>query len=436
MGMKITVIGSGYVGLIAALGFGIKNNKVICVDKDKEKIKSLKKGIPIIYEKGLDKYLKKCIEEKKITFSTDIKKGIRESNIIFIAVGTPALNNGDVDMTQVKEVINDISKYINEYKVIVNKSTVAIGTQKYIKRMLNDKGISNEYFDIVSNPEFLREGKAFDDFFNTDRIVIGYDSEIAKEIMGKLYKNFNKKIVYTNPETAELIKYASNGFLATKISFINEIANLCDEIGGNVEDISYVLGLDKRISPLFLNAGIGFGGSCFPKDTQALVKIGKKYGVAFNVIKSTIDVNNKQRIIPIKKLLNHYKDISGKIISVLGLTFKPGTDDIREAPAIYIINELIKNEAIVKCYDPNVSRKIKEIYPQIEYCNTPYDTFIDSSCAIFCTEWDEFSKLDLFKLKDKMKEPLIIDGRNIFDYKDVKKAKINYFAIGRGYIYK
>ncbi|MTI70794.1 MAG: UDP-glucose/GDP-mannose dehydrogenase family protein [Firmicutes bacterium] len=434
MGMKVTVIGSGYVGLIAALGFGIKNNKVICVDKNKEKIKNLKKGIPIIYEKELDNYLKKCIEDKKITFSTDIKKGIRESNIIFIAVGTPPLNNGEVDMTQVKEVIRDISKYINEYKVVVNKSTVPIGTQKYMKRMLNNEGISNEYFDVVSNPEFLREGKAFEDFFNTDRIVIGYDSEKAKGVMGKLYKNFNRKIVYTNPETAELIKYASNGFLATKISFINEIANLCDEIGGNVEDISYALGLDKRISPLFLNAGIGFGGSCFPKDTKALVKIGEKYGVDFNIIKSTINVNNKQRIIPIKKLLNYYKDISGKIISVLGLTFKPGTDDIRESPAIYIINELIKNKAKVKCYDPNVSKTIKDKYPQIEYCNNLYDTFTNSSCAIFCTEWEEFSKLDLFKLKAKMKEPLIIDGRNIFNYEHIKKAKIKYFAIGRGYI--
>lgn len=432
--MKVTVIGSGYVGLIAALGFGIKNNKVICVDKNKEKIKNLKKGIPIIYEKELDNYLKKCIEDKKITFSTDIKKGIRESNIIFIAVGTPPLNNGEVDMTQVKEVIRDISKYINEYKVVVNKSTVPIGTQKYMKRMLNNEGISNEYFDVVSNPEFLREGKAFEDFFNTDRIVIGYDSEKAKGVMGKLYKNFNRKIVYTNPETAELIKYASNGFLATKISFINEIANLCDEIGGNVEDISYALGLDKRISPLFLNAGIGFGGSCFPKDTKALVKIGEKYGVDFNIIKSTINVNNKQRIIPIKKLLNYYKDISGKIISVLGLTFKPGTDDIRESPAIYIINELIKNKAKVKCYDPNVSKTIKDKYPQIEYCNNLYDTFTNSSCAIFCTEWEEFSKLDLFKLKAKMKEPLIIDGRNIFNYEHIKKAKIKYFAIGRGYI--
>lgn len=430
--MNICVIGAGYVGLITSLGLAKQGNEVICVDRSTEKINKLNKGIPTIFEENLDELLSECLNSNSILFTNDIYKAVNDSDVIFIAVGTPPMDNWDVDITQVTEVVNQISDSINDYKVIVNKSTVPVGTQKYVKELLIKNGVSESKFDIVSNPEFLREGKAIDDFLNGDRIVIGYDSKKAKSIMEKLYEPFNIKIVFTPPEAAELIKYASNAFLATKISFINEIANICDKVDADIETVAYAMGLDHRISPEFLKAGIGYGGSCFPKDTKALVKIGEKNGCDTKIVKSAIDVNEKQRLIPVKILLDNYESLKGKIITILGLTFKAGTNDIREAPSLFIIEELLKHGAIVNAYDSMASEEIKEIFPSVNYLNSLYDSLIDSHGVIICTDWEEFSAIDLSLVKEKMKNPLIIDGRNILSLEEVKKYDLKYYSIGRG----
>lgn len=431
--MQIAVIGAGYVGLITALAFAKMGNNVICVDKDTEKVDKLNQGIVSLYEEDVEDLLVECRSAKKILFTADLQQAVKKSFIIFIAVGTPSLDDGSVDMTQIAEVSQQISNSINDYKIIVIKSTVPVGTQKTVKDILLKNGVSEEHFDLVSNPEFLREGKALFDFFHQDRIVIGNNSQKARITMENLYKPFKATMIFTTPETAELIKYASNAFLATKISFINEIANLCNEVGVDIATISYALGLDKRISPQFLRAGIGYGGSCFPKDTKALLKIGEKHGQELKIIKSTVEVNENQRILPVQILQKHYPTLKNQVISILGLTFKADTDDFREAPSCYIIEELLKRGAIIKCYDPKVSDRIKEIFPDLLYCANPYKTLEDSICAIICTDWEEFSQLQLPLMKKKMKHPMIIDGRNIFSLEDVKKNGIQYYSIGRGW---
>jgi len=431
--LKICVIGAGYVGLVAALSFAKFKNNVICVEKDKTKIDKLNKGIPTIYEEGLESLLKKCLVKKSISFTCDIDMAVGKSDIIFIAVGTPTNADWSVDISQVINVTNQISKSIAEYKVIVTKSTVPVGTQKRIKEILNNNGVSEDKFDVVSNPEFLREGRAIDDFLHGDRIVIGCDSEKATTLMKKLYKPLKTPVIITTPPTAELIKYASNAFLATKISFINEIANLSNIVDADIDTIAYALGMDKRISPEFLQAGIGYGGSCFPKDTKALVSIGKDYNYDFNIVKSAIDVNNAQRLLPVKILLNHYNSLKGKIVTLLGLTFKPGTDDIREAPSLYIIKALLEKGAIIKCYDPMVSDEIKAIFPQITYCNDLYDSVTDSQCIILCTELDAIRQMDLRYAAEKMMHAVMIDGRNMFDISVVKSCGFkSYYSIGKG----
>jgi len=348
--MNICVIGAGYVGLITALCFGKKENKVICIEKDLNKLKLLKRGIPTIFEDGLNELLKESLSSNSVQFTADLVLGIKSSDIIFIAVGTPTKENWDVDIGQVQQVIDLISPYIDKYKVVVTKSTVPVGTQKYIKSKLLENNVPKEFFDVVSNPEFLREGKAIYDFFNGDKIVIGCESRKAEKIMKKLYGSFKIKMVITSPETSELIKYTSNALLSVKIPFMNEIANICTEVGADIDVIAYALGLDKRISPLFLKAGIGYGGSCFPKDTKALVKISENYNCNLEILKTTVDVNEKQRVLPVKILKEHYKEIEGKIVAILGLTFKPGTDDIREAPSLYIIEKLLRDKVKIKAY--------------------------------------------------------------------------------------
>lgn len=429
--MKICVIGAGYVGLVTSLGFAKLGNNVICVDIDINKVVSLNNGIPSIYEEGLEDMLIECLEKKNITFSNNIIEGIEKSNVIFIAVGTPEKNDWDIDMSQVFEVISQISNNILNYRLIVIKSTVPIGTQKRANKIFLENGVSVDTFDIVSNPEFLREGRALHDFFNGDRIIIGCDSLRAKKIMKELYEPFTCEIIYTSPETAELTKYASNAFLASKISFINEIANLCNKVGADIETVAYAMGLDERISPKFLRAGIGYGGSCFPKDTKALVKIGDKHGIDFKIVRGAIEVNEKQRFIPIRILLNKYGSLEKKIITILGLSFKPKTDDIRDSPSLTIIEELIKNNANIKCYDPIAIDKVRNIYSNIMYCYNVYDAIVNSDCIIICTEWDEFNSLNLGKIKDSMNYPMIIDGRNMLDRKKVREKGIEYYSIGK-----
>jgi len=433
--MNICVIGAGYVGLITALCFSKKENKVICVEKNLEKLNMLRNGTPTIFENGLNELLKESLSTNSVQFTENLEFGIRSSDIIFIAVGTPAKENWDVDIAQVEGVINQISPYIEKYKLVVTKSTVPVGTQRYIKSKLLENNVERENFDVVSNPEFLREGKAIYDFFYGDKIVIGCDSGKAEETMKKLYEPFKIKMVLTNPETAELIKYTSNALLSVKISFMNEIANLCNEVGADIDVIAYALGLDKRISPLFLRAGIGYGGSCFPKDTKALVKMSENHNCNLEILKATVNVNEKQRVLPVKILKEYYKNIEGKIVAILGLTFKPDTDDIREASSLYIIEELLKNKVNIKVYDPMVTKEIKNIFPDITYCDDMYECLAGSDAMIICTEWSEFYNIDLFKAGELMAQSVIIDGRNILDMKNIKDANINaYYSIGKGNI--
>ena len=433
--MNICVIGAGYVGLITALCFGKKENKVICIEKDLEKLIMLKNGIATIFEEGLDELLKESLSINSVQFTQDLELGIRSSDIIFIAVGTPTKKNWDVDIEQVEQVINLISPYIDKYKIVVTKSTVPVGTQKKIKSKLLENNVPLEYFDVVSNPEFLREGNAINDFFYGDKIVVGCESQKAEEIMRKLYEPFKIKMVFTSPETAELIKYTSNAFLSVKISFMNEIANLCNKVGADIDVIAYALGLDKRISPLFLKAGIGYGGSCFPKDTKALVKLSENYHCDLRILRTTVDVNENQRVLPVKILREHYKELQGKTVAILGLTFKPNTDDIREAPSLYIIERLLKYKVKIKAYDPMVTKEIKKIFPNITYCDDMYECLVDSDALIICTEWSEFYNIDLNKAKQLMTESVIIDGRNILDMNKIKEATIKaYYSIGKGNI--
>jgi len=433
--MNICVIGAGYVGLITALCFAKKENKVICVERDIEKLNMLRNGKPTIFEDGLEKLLKESLNVNRVQFTDDLELGIRSSDIIFIAVGTPTKENWDVDIGQVEGVINLISTYISKYKIIVTKSTVPVGTQKYIENKLIQNQVPREYFDVVSNPEFLREGKAIHDFFHGDKIVLGCESQKALKVMKKLYEPFNIKMVLTNPETAELIKYTSNALLSVKISFMNEIANLCNKACADIDVIAYALGLDKRISPLFLKAGIGYGGSCFPKDTKALIKISENYNCNLNIVKTTVDVNEKQRVLPVDILREHYKEIEGKMVAILGLTFKPDTDDIREAPSLYIIEKLLKNKVNIKAYDPMVTNNIRNVFPDIMYCDDMYKCIVDCDAMIICTEWSEFYNIDLNKVNELMSQSVIIDGRNILDIKKVKEAKVKaYYSIGKGNI--
>ena len=435
--MNICVIGAGYVGLITALCFGKKENKIICVEKDLDKLKKLKIGEPTIFEEGLEELLKECLRLNSVEFTDDLQKGIKHSDIIFIAVGTPTKENWDVDTSQVEEVIDLISPHIDKYKVVVTKSTVPVGTQKYIKNRLLENHVKQEFFDVVSNPEFLREGKAIYDFFYGDKIVIGCDTDKAKVIMEKLYEPFKIKMVVTNPETAELIKYTSNAYLSVKISFMNEIANLCNKVGADIEVVAYALGLDKRISPLFLKAGIGYGGSCFPKDTKALVKISESHHCDLKIVKTTVDVNETQRVLPVRMLREYYKELKGKTVAILGLTFKPDTDDIREAPSLYIIKKLLMHKVEIKAYDPMVSKEIKNIFPDITYCEDMYQCIEHCDAMIICTEWSEFYNIDLNKARELMKESVIIDGRNVLDINKVKEANIlAYYSMGKGNIKK
>lgn len=431
--MNICVIGAGYVGLITSVAFAKMGNSVTCVEKSIVKVDSLNSGTPTIYEEGLDDLLNECLQKKSIHFTNKLDDSIKKSDIVFIAVGTPSLDNGEVDMNQVYECINEISKYVNRYKIIVNKSTVPVGSQKYVKNILIENGVPSDKFDVISNPEFLREGKALYDVFYGDKIVIGCESQKSRNIMNLLYKPFNVPIIFTSPETAELIKYSSNAFLSTKISFINEIANLCNKVGADVDTISLALGLDKRISPEFLRPGIGYGGSCFPKDTIGLISIGEKYNCPFEIVRSAINVNSNQRLVPVDILLREYKDIKNKTITLLGLTFKSGTDDIRESPSLYIIEELLKRGAKLNAYDPMVSDEIKEIYPDINYFDDMNESVLKSECIIICTDWEEFKGIDLDFVKDNMKEAFIIDGRNMLSLDEAKKRNIKYYSIGKGY---
>ncbi|MBM3710403.1 MAG: UDP-glucose/GDP-mannose dehydrogenase family protein [Actinobacteria bacterium] len=451
--MKVCVIGVGYVGLVTGVCLAEVGHNVICVDKEKSKISSLSEGVCPIYEIGLKELIKRNLNEKNITFSSNLTEAIKSQDIIFICVGTPPLPNGKPDLTALDDVSKLIGSCLNGYKIIVNKSTVPIGTAKRVKKIIkeNAKEESNKngspIFDIVSNPEFLKEGEAVNDAFFPERIVIGSESQKAIEIMKQLYKpiinqdfdyaiknskNTRKKIpvIITDSTSSELIKYASNAFLATKISFINEVANICERVGANVVDVTYGMGLDSRIGSKYLKAGIGWGGSCFPKDVRALAFTAEEYGAVASILNAVIQVNNYQRYRIIQKAMDILGIIEDKIIGVLGIAFKPDTDDTREAPSITIINKFLELGAEVKAYDPVIKKCPEEMDDKVIIAKDVYEAVKNADLLILVTEWPEFSDIDFNKVKSEMKRPNIIDGRNMLDKKQLTEIGFNYRGIG------
>jgi len=427
--MKIAVAGAGYVGLVTAACFAELGNNVVCVDIDKEKIKNLNGGIIPIYEPGLEELIIK--NKKNLHFSSDLKGAIKSSEIIFICVGTPPKKNGEADLSSVENVARVIAEVMDSYKIIVEKSTVPVETGEKVAKSIKAYNKHKMDFDVVSNPEFLREGSAINDFMNPDRIVIGTESEKAKDIMKKLYEPLKSPIIFTDIKSAEMIKHASNSFLAAKISFINAIANICEATGADVEKVAEGMGYDKRIGRNFLDAGLGYGGFCFPKDAEAFIKISEKLGYDFRLLKEVQEINSVQRKNFVKKIEKALWVVKNKTIGVLGLAFKPNTDDMRFAPSIDIIEALQKDGALIKAYDPKAEHKAKEILKSMTYCSSPYDAAKGADALLIITEWAEFRDLDFKKLKSLMRHALIIDGRNMFNPEELKKNGFAYISVGR-----
>lgn len=433
---RICVVGTGYVGLVSGACLADFGNHVICADIDLDKINKLKKGIIPIYEPGLEEVVKRNVEKERLFFSNDVAESIRDTEVIFIAVGTPPGTNGEADLSIVFKVAENIAANLNGYKVVVTKSTVPAGTGMKVKKIIEQKAPKGSEFDVVSNPEFLREGSAVNDFMRPDRVVIGSNSERATEIMKTVYRPLyinETPMVITNVESSEMIKYASNAFLAVKISFINEIANICEKIGADVKVVAKAMGLDGRISPKFLHAGGGYGGSCFPKDTQALVKTAEETGVQNLVVRAAIEANDYQKHVMVSKIKELVGDLKGKTISLLGLAFKPNTDDIREATSLVIIEEMLKAGANVKAYDPVAQEATQNVFPNITYAKNAYEAAKDSDCLVLVTEWNEFRELDLPKIKSLLKRPNLVDCRNVYNPEEVRKLGIRYLGVGRGY---
>ncbi|OCC15933.1 UDP-glucose dehydrogenase [Dissulfuribacter thermophilus] len=436
--MHVTVIGTGYVGLVAGAGLADFGLQVICVDKIKEKIDLLKNGEIPFYEPGLKELVERNISNGRLSFSTDLASSVRLSLVIFIAVGTPSKDDGTVDLSAVEAVAREIGKTIDDYKVVVTKSTVPVGTNRRIKEIIEKEAQNGITVDVVSNPEFLREGSAVEDFMRPNRVVLGSDSEKALAIVKDIYRPLyliETPFVITNLETAEMIKYASNAFLATKISFINEVANLCEAVGADVHHVAKAMGLDKRIGPKFLHPGPGFGGSCFPKDTKAFAAIGQEFGSPVKIVEAVIEVNENQKRRSINKVKEMLKDqVAGSTIAVLGLSFKPNTSDIREAPAITLVDALLKEGAKVKAYDPAAQEEFKRLFAEdkVHYAKDPYEAAEGADIVVVVTEWNEFRNLDLIRLKDIMNQTKIVDLRNVYDPKKVKALGFDYVGIGRG----
>ncbi len=433
MAKKICVVGTGYVGLIAAVGLSDFGNQVTGVDLDEKKIELLKNGVSPIYEPGVEDYLRRNLESGRLDFTSDINTAIKEADVIFIAVGTPEKPNMEADLSYVEAVLESIAQNMTGYKVVVTKSTVPVGTNRWIYETLKEK-VGHSDFDVVSNPEFLREGRATQDFFHPDRTVIGYSTEKAKDVMFEVYRSLNLisvPFVWCNLETAELIKYASNAFLATKITFINEIANLSEAVGADIHQVAKSMGMDGRISPKFLHPGPGYGGSCFPKDTKAIASFGKKYGVQMNLIESVIETNEKQKTRMVEKLSKLTGGLEGKTIAVLGLAFKQQTDDIRESPAITIVKEILAEKGLVQAHDPKGMDNFSKLYPDIMYCHSAYDAAKGADALIIITEWNEYRGLNLTRVKEVMKSNIILDTRNLLDPELVVKEGFTYEGVGR-----
>jgi len=432
--MHITIIGTGYVGLVTGACFSEFGVFVTCVDKDKNKIESLNKGLVPFYEPGLEDLIKKNVSQGHLIFTSDIAKGIENSLVIFIAVGTPPRGDGSADLSYVDEVAKEIASHIKNYTVIATKSTVPIGTGERIRQIISENLKEETDFDMVSNPEFLRQGSAIEDFMRPNRVIIGAKSPQAIAIMKDLYRPLyliETPFVITNIETAELIKYASNSFLATKISFINELAMLCEKTGADVNIVAKGMGLDGRIGSKFLHAGPGFGGSCLPKDTTALLQIAMEHNISLEIVRAAVKANEKQLQWIIQKIQNILNGINSKTIAVLGLSFKPNTDDLRGAPSINLIKNLLSKGAFVKAYDPAAMNCAKPILPEISYCKDAYDACEGAEAVIIVTEWNQFRNLDLKRLFNLLKQPYFFDLRNVYDPLKMKAMGFNYYSVGR-----
>jgi UDPglucose 6-dehydrogenase len=433
--MKITIIGTGYVGLVSGVCYSEIRHQVTCIDIDKTKIKLLRQGISPIYEPDLEQLMRKNIESGRLSFTSDYTDGLKDADVIYIAVGTPSMEDGRADLQYVENAAFSIAQHINRYSVIVIKSTVPVGTNEHVKKIIKGNLRNNFDFDMASNPEFLREGSAVHDTFNGDRIILGSETLRATTILEELHLPLNIPIFHTDIRSAEMIKYASNAFLATKISFINEIANICEKTGANVQEVASGMGMDKRIGNLFLNAGIGYGGSCFPKDTKALVQIAGNVAHDFRLLKSVIEVNSHQQMVLVEKAKSILGDLSGKRIAILGLAFKPNTDDMREAASIVIIERLINEGANVIAYDPiSIPNAKKLLDSKVKYGDSVLNTVTDADCILILTDWDEFKRMDLSKVREVVNDPVIFDGRNCLNIDLVKESGFDYFSIGRGSI--
>lgn len=434
--MKIVMVGTGYVGLVSGLCFAELGFENMCVDKDQSRLNNITKGVCPFFEPGLDDLLVKHLNStKRFSLSNNLSESLREANVVFITVGTPTKRlENEADLNAVYEVAKEISENIVNYCVVVTKSTVPVGTTRKIKDIISQRVSSNK-FDIVSNPEFLREGSAINDFIRPDRVVIGTENKKSEDIMREIYRPLylqETSIVSTTIESAEVIKYASNSFLATKISYINEVADLCEKVGANVLDVAKAMGLDKRIGEKFLHAGPGFGGSCFPKDVKAFSATAKKHDVELSIIKA-VSLSNEARPIKIaSKIKNRFNNkLDGITIGILGLSFKPNTDDIRNSTSIIIANELHKSGGKIKCFDPHAMTNAKNVLPDFDYCNSAYEVCKGSRALIIATEWNEFRALDLNKIKKLMDDPVIFDLRNIYNKEEVKNLGIEYNGVGK-----
>lgn len=436
--MKTVIVGTGYVGLVTGTCFAEMGIEVVCVDIDKAKIENLRKGISPIYEPGLDEMIERNVAKKRLSFSTSLKDSLEGVDVVFSAVGTPSDEDGSADLKYVLDVAKEVGENINSYCLIVTKSTVPVGTAQKVKKAIQDaldKRGKKIDFDIASNPEFLKEGNAIKDFMFPDRIVVGVESERARDLMDKLYKPFTlngHNIIYMDVPSAEMTKYAANAMLAVRISFMNEIANLCEKVGADVSMVRKGIGSDPRIGSKFLYSGIGYGGSCFPKDVKALYKTGLENDIELKVVRAAEERNDEQKLVLFYKLKNIYPDLKGKTIAIWGLSFKPETDDMREAPSLYILEALSKEGCTIKAYDPIAIEETKRRLPNIkvEYCNDPYEALENANALLLLTEWKEFRLPSWKRAKELMKDLVLLDGRNIYDGKEMRELAFYYEGIG------
>ncbi|GIK31851.1 MAG: UDP-glucose/GDP-mannose dehydrogenase family protein [Armatimonadetes bacterium] len=428
--MKVAVIGTGYVGLVTGVVLAELGNDVVCVDNDPEKIDKLRNGIPPIYEPGVEEMLKSGLRDGFLSISDSISEATRASEIVFIAVGTPPGDDGTPDLTAVRAVAAEIGKAIDKYTVVVNKSTVPVGSGELVETIIAEQGADRNSFDVVSNPEFLREGSAIYDTLNPDRIVIGAKSRDAAVKLVELYAPIEKPMIITDLESAEMIKYASNSLLATKISFINAISRLCELTGANVADVAKGVGADNRIGPQFLGAGLGWGGSCFPKDVQGLIKISERYGYDFRLLREAWNINSDQTQHFLRRIESRLGSLADKNIALLGLAFKPNTDDIRFAKSLEIIEYILERGGNVTAYDPVAAEHVKDLYPSVTYVDSVYEVSDQADALVLVTEWNEFKQIDLDRLGGPMRQRLLFDGRRVYSKQLAERAGFEYFTVG------